>query len=153
MSICANASMALIFGTGQLNANIMPDGSILTEQAFVPQCDRTLYDGQPSLTAAEALNTAAEQLRWPITSYFVAEQNLGGVEQMQILNTAGVAVDPVPARLIYFLGEDGRLNLAWEAIVQPIHTSDWWQLALDAHTGRVLEQFNWTVSHNPPILR
>ena len=135
---------------GQLNANIMPDGSILTlNNGFVPQLDRALYDSQPTLTAAEALNHVAEQLRWPITSYFVAEQNLGGTDQMQILSTGGIAQDPVPARLIYYRTEDGRLLLAWEALVEPINTSDYWQMAIDAHTGEILRQFNWTVSHNP----
>ena len=64
---------------GNLNANILPDGSILTlNSAFVPHVDRALYAGQPALTAAEALNTAAQELNWPLSEYFTSEQNFGG---------------------------------------------------------------------------
>ncbi len=80
--------------TGNLSAHVLPDGSILAlHSAFVPHVDRASYTGQPALTAAEALNTAAQELRWPITSDFAAEQQLGGADQRQILSTGGVAVD------------------------------------------------------------
>ncbi|MBK8433366.1 MAG: M36 family metallopeptidase [Chloroflexi bacterium] len=135
--------------TGNLSAHVLPDGSILAlHSAFVPHVDRASYTGQPVLTAVEALNTAAQELRWPVTSDFAAEQQLGGADQRQILSTGGVAVNPIPTKLVYVLDDHGALILAWEAIVQPIHTSDWWHMAIDATTGQVLEQYNWTVSHD-----
>ena len=135
---------------GNLNANILPDGSILTlNSAFVPHVDRALYAGQPALTAAEALNTAAQELNWPLSEYFTSEQNFGGANQSQILSNGGISRNPIPTKLVYVMGENGELILAWEAIVERIHTSDWWQMTVDATTGRVLAQINWTVSHNP----
>ncbi|MDA0243313.1 MAG: M36 family metallopeptidase [Chloroflexi bacterium] len=135
---------------GTANANVMPDGSMLLAfSSFAANVDRSLYDGQPTLTAAEALNAAAQELNWPITEYFVAEQNLGGVNQAQVLSTGGISASPIPAKLVYTSDKQGQLILAWEAIVEMKYSSDWWQMTMDATTGKVLEQHNWTVSHNP----
>ncbi len=135
--------------TSHANANILPDGTILSVNvAFAPNLDRTRYDGQPALNAAEAANAVADELRLPIREYFFIEESFGGAEQAVILTDGGISEDPIPARLVYVETERDGLRLAWELLIDPLNRPNYWQIAADATTGEILLQFDWLVEHN-----
>ncbi|MGK0637859.1 T9SS-dependent M36 family metallopeptidase [Schleiferia thermophila] len=49
----------------------------------------------------------------------------------------------------YWLVSDESLVPVWNVIVQPIGTADWWNIRIDASSGKFLEKNNWTVECAP----
>ncbi|MCG8465311.1 MAG: M36 family metallopeptidase, partial [Xanthomonadales bacterium] len=55
--------------------------------------------------------------------------------------------DRIPVAAQYYYDVSQRHSapvLAWEAVIRPHHSSDWWQCWIDAETGALLNQVNWT---------
>ncbi|RYY18155.1 MAG: hypothetical protein EOO36_08770, partial [Cytophagaceae bacterium] len=67
-----------------------------------------------------------------------------GPEQRQTFAPAGVARRPIEVRLVWAT-DKGTPRLAWNVNVDLLATPDWLNIRVDAATGRVLGQDNWTV--------
>lgn len=89
----------------------------------------------PTLTATDALRSAAEQLGLPLPS---TRSPRAPSSTEAILEAGNISKDPVPARLIYEALPDGRIALAWDLTIRSTDNRHWWHLAVDARTGTVL---------------
>jgi hypothetical protein len=135
--------------TSHANANILPDGSILTVNVFfTPNLDRTAFDGQPVLTAAEAASRVADQLSLTISDAITVEESSGDIDQAVVLSSGGISEDPIPARLVYVETERQGVRLAWELLIDPLNRANYWQIAADATTGEILAKYDWLVEHD-----
>ena len=135
--------------TSHANANILPDGSILTVNVFfTPNLDRTAFDGQPVLTAAEAASRVADQLSLSISEAIIIEESSGDIDQAVVLSSGGISEDPIPARLVYVETERQGVRLAWELLIDPLNRANYWQIAADATTGEILAKYDWLVEHD-----
>jgi len=130
------------------NANVTRNGAILSaHQTFVPgaaaQAAAALAVG--SLSAMQAVERAAEQLRLP-TPTLTVRQSLGGKAQAARLSGGGISQNDIPIKLVYYAVKGKTLHLAWDMVIYPAGGEHWWNVQVDAVTGVILGQADWVAS-------
>lgn len=98
----------------------------------------------PSLSAATAVGRALRHVR-PGSPEPALRTNEGGPEARQTFAAAGVAKRDIVASLAWVLDTNGRPHLAWNVNVDLLDSPDWWNVQVDAATGAIVSQDNWTV--------
>lgn len=97
----------------------------------------------PGLEAPAALLAAAAELGQTATGDAHVMRVLE--DGTLVLDPAGIALDPIKARLIYQPVADGRVLLAWDLTIRSVNGHDWWHLGVDASTGAILRNNNYIV--------
>jgi len=97
----------------------------------------------PTLTPVQAATTAANTLGAGSASFTVLE-NISS--QQVLLNQGGVSFENVPVKLVYQLTDSNDLRLAWDLSIHMINQPHWYSVRVDATTGEILSQHDWTVS-------
>lgn len=105
----------------------------------------------PALDSSEAATAAATALGLDPTTGFDPIGAPVGDDQAHALTSAGIANEPIGARLSW-VWADKDLRLAWELTIDPVGTSDWWSIRIDAETGEEIDRFNHTITdHFAPV--
>ena len=97
----------------------------------------------PALDAMEAVRVAARELG--LTASEVHVQNTISRTQL-VLSASGISREPIPAQLLYQPLEGGAIRLAWDLTIRSATTSNWWHLAVDANSGELLRNHDYTVA-------
>jgi extracellular elastinolytic metalloproteinase len=101
----------------------------------------------PSLTAAQAVQSAAGYFNYTISSdVSVIESNLSG--HQVILSDGGISMSNIPAKLVYQLNQNDELVLAWDISIEETAQENWWSVRVDATTGAIVDQNNLMSSCN-----
>ncbi len=130
---------------GDLNINVMPDGSILSlGSRFVPGLAARVNASAARVAPADAVRSAAAALGLSVAGKLV--QSAGAAPGSYIVGGAGFAQHDIPVRPIYVPRPDGQVRLAWDMEIQPAGSADYWRMSADALTGQVLARENWTLS-------
>ena len=102
---------------------------------------------EPALSVDEAIASAASALGLAEVYRLDLLASPGGVDRAVLMANPEVSELPIPARLRYYrLPDTDTLLLVWNlSIKMPPATgsSDWWDLAIDAATGRIVGRTNW----------
>lgn len=126
--------------------HVGPQGKVVyVANRFLPGIQTKINTTAANLSAFDAIETAAAHL------------NLAMEEPIRILDQKGeraftytggnISNSAIPVKLVYqHLPKTDEIRLAWDLSIDMVHTVDWWSLRVDAVTGEVLEQNNWTVS-------
>ena len=130
-----NQVATLLFKNGALRHHA---GNFLSAKAFAGQ------PATPTVTAAHAVATALASTKVKIAERPAATSAASGPEQRQTFAAAGVAHRPLEVRLVWAT-DKGTPRLAWNVNVELLATPDWLNIRVDATTGQVLGQDNWTV--------
>ncbi|AHJ98409.1 M36 family metallopeptidase [Hymenobacter swuensis] len=112
---------------------------------FVPGRQFTGLSATPALEAATAVNRALAPLAAARLSSPTATSARTGPDQRQTFAAAGVARRDIVASLVWVYDNAQKLHLAWNVNVDLLDSSDWLNIRVDAATGQVLDQDNWTV--------
>ncbi|MDO7885243.1 M36 family metallopeptidase [Hymenobacter cheonanensis] len=131
-----NRVTTLVFKAGELRHHA---GTFVPAKAFV---------GQPAtatVTPSAAVTTALASIGAKNFEGATATSTASGPEQQQTFAPAGAARRPIEVRLVWAT-DKGTPRLAWNVNVELLATPDWLNIRVDANTGRVLGQDNWTVS-------
>ena len=99
----------------------------------------------PQITAVEAVEAAATHLGVTLNETPTILQSSQGVTQETILSQAGISRNNIPAKLMYEANAQGQLRLVWDLVINMRMNADWWNLRVDAITGDILSQDNWTI--------
>ena len=128
---------------GVINVNIAADGSVISlGNRFVGDLAAKAA-GSPALSDRQAIERAATH--FGLTAHGLAPlTTAGGPDQRAVFAAAALSRDDIPVRLVYQPLDDGRARLAWETVLNLVDSSDWWSVRVDAGTGEVLSQYNWT---------
>ncbi|MGB0383967.1 MAG: M36 family metallopeptidase [Ardenticatenaceae bacterium] len=151
-----------VFG-GNININIAADGSVINVGDRFVRCDvlssppntnqgcvaSDSMARQPSLSAIEAVESAAEHLGLSVNQSLTVQRRRPGSAQEVLLSDGGISQDSIPVKLVYqpVEGRD-ELRLAWDVAIHLQNGQNWWNLRVDALTGEVLEQQDWIVNDN-----
>jgi len=129
------------------NVNLAADGSILSaHNGFIPGIRAEINRSEPVLTAAEAVQRAADYLQIELTAPLAVVEAKGGAAQEVIFEGGEVSLDPIPARLMFLpVGQD-KTRLVWNSVLHLPDGSEWLDLNIDAETGEILSEANW-VAH------
>ncbi len=98
----------------------------------------------PALTAVEAIQAAANTLGYTPTEPLQILENIGGAIQKMIVSRGGFSEEDIPVQLMYQV-VDNQLRLAWDLSIAELGYQNWWSVRIDAQTGELLDQFNWTL--------
>ncbi len=130
-----NRVATLVFKDGKLSHHA---GAFLPAGAFAGQ------PTTPTVTAAAAVATALASIHAKPAEQPTTISVANGPEQQQTFAPAGVAHRPIEVRLVWAT-DKGTPRLAWNVNVELLATPDWLNIRVDAATGQVLGQDNWTV--------
>ncbi len=127
-----------------ININIARDGSIINlGSSFVPNLRAAVNTTTPSLSAIQAVESAARHLGLEIVEPLTVQQTLDGPAQQLLLNDGGISLEPIPVKLVYQPVSAGNVRLAWDVTIYELDATHYWSMRVDALTGRVLSQIDW----------
>ncbi len=123
--------------------NVLPNGEILhASNRFLPKINTLVNTTQPSINPETAIRNAALHLEIKEVANLTNKKREGKnktiYKNTKISNT-DISVEPV-----YQLMEDGKLHLAWELAIDMTKKADFWNIRVDAQTGKVISKNNWT---------
>jgi len=96
---------------------------------------------QPTLSAAQAIEAAAQQLTLGTVQ---AGQLLENKNDQQYRFAKGAfSQKEIPVRLMYQPGPEGELFLVWDLSIYPIDGNHWWSVRIDALTGEMRSRIDW----------
>ena len=122
-----------------LSINISRDGRVINmRNTLVPDLEAAVNARTPSLSAAGAIRSAAKQLGLAVTERLARLEKIGGAAREARFSGAGVSLEEIPAKLVYYALEDGSARLAWDLIVLTPDQQHWWNLWVDAANGKIL---------------
>ncbi len=99
----------------------------------------------PLLSQEDAVAAAADRLGLgPVLRLDLLDSSSGADRAARFANSE-ISEEPIPVRLRYYRvpGSD-RLVLAWHLSIKDPRNPDWWSLWIDAETGELVGQMNWT---------
>ena len=99
----------------------------------------------PALSAAGAVSRALLHVAPSVAVLPILLREENGPEARHTFAGTGVARRDIMASLTWAVDETGRPHLAWNVNVELLHSADWWNVRVDAATGLILAQDNWTV--------
>ncbi|GAA4352815.1 hypothetical protein GCM10023185_12840 [Hymenobacter saemangeumensis] len=107
----------------------------------------------PAVAAASAVLTAVRPWMKAGVAAPQARSAATGVEAKQTFTAPGISRRDIEARLVWATDKQNRLHLAWNVNVELLGSSDWLNIRVDAATGSIIGQDNWTVHEAPMALK
>ncbi len=100
------------------------------------------------LTAIQAIRSACQALNYNQVGLFEVIESSATIEQKQLISKGLVSKSDIPAKLVYHVGKDDEMRLAWDISIQETSGINWWSLKVDAQTGAILDKKNWILTCN-----
>jgi extracellular elastinolytic metalloproteinase len=120
-----------------MTVNVTPDGKILSAGSRLVR-NLASASGRPALGPVQAASAAARGLGLEPTRPFTVLEAGAGPEQTTLLSPGGISLQPISAHLVYESLRDGRIRLAWNLEIEEVSEQHWWNVSVDAETGRLL---------------
>ncbi|MEE8522785.1 MAG: M36 family metallopeptidase, partial [Thermoanaerobaculia bacterium] len=130
------------------NINIAADGRVINiGDRLVPDLKSALDTRAPVLSAAAAVRAAAGHLGLEVRGLLMPLKTLGGAARETRFSGAGLSLEEIPVKLVYYAGGDGRVRLAWDMVIRTVDQKHWWNLWVAAGDGEVLAKADW-IAHD-----
>lgn len=134
-----------VIGTS-LSISLASDGQMIhTGNRLVPDLASRINTTGNRLTAVEAVQSAAHALKLPGATQLTVQETFDGPAAETILLSEQLSREPIPARLVYQLLQDGAVHLAWDMDIFERSGDHYWSLRVDANDGALLEQVDYVI--------
>lgn len=134
-----------IYGA-EMSVTFTDGGKPASEWAHaIPNAKAKANASAPALNQVQAIAAAASHFGWAVPQDLSEIADLGTADLAKRYTGGNLSQEEIPVRLVYFPTSSGALRLAWDFNILPPKGEHWWSLKVDAITGDVLEQFDWTV--------
>lgn len=132
-----------------LSVHLRPDGTILHAAGrAVPRLAQRTVAAAPTIDARAAVQAALRPLKVAARSAPRLLRQASAHDQVFALDD--IARNEVRVRLLYLYDETtDQLQLAWHVPLDQAGSADYWSLTVDAQSGQVLTQDNYTVYCRP----
>lgn len=104
-------------------------------------------DGKATVTAANAVNTAASYLKLPASVTTATERTVEGLKEYDFgkLNVSSVNVK---SKLVWVPADEisNNMVLSWQVEIQPIGKPDYWLINVDAQKNVVISKMNLNIA-------
>jgi hypothetical protein len=97
----------------------------------------------PAIDAATAVQQTAGQLG---IVYKKAPVMLSAKGNDYLFDKSDLSRNNIPVTLVYTVGDDNQLHLAWDLSIATTDGQHWWSVRVDAQDGTLLERNDW-ISH------
>ena len=131
-----------------MTVNVTSEGKVLHLGSRFRSGIREAASGAVAIGAEEALRSAARRLGLGPVAGLGTLQSAVGAERVTVLSDAGISLSPIPARLVYQPVAGGDLRLAWNLEIEEISQLHWWNVAVDATTGELLDKIDYVDSED-----
>lgn len=112
---------------------------------FEPNLEDRITSTIANLTAVEAIQTAASKLSLPSVAPLVLKEVRN--TSSFIYTNQGITYDDIPVQLVFQKNSTtNQFILAWDLSIHAKNGEDWWSVRIDAQTGELIDQKNWTIS-------
>jgi subtilisin-like proprotein convertase family protein len=129
-----------------MNINIDRDGRVINlGNRFLPRLSETITGREARLSAEDAVRAAAAGQGLVLSAPLIQEKAAEGSDQRVRFSDGGISLEPIPAWLVYQPLADGTVRLAWAVEIYTLDAHNWWNLRLDAASGRLLDQFDYVI--------
>ncbi len=129
---------------GRISINVHRDGRVINMgNSFVANLKAAANTRTPELGAGDAIRAAADKLGLEVPGLLVPLKSVGGPAQEMIFSPAGLSLEQIPTKLVYWALEDGSVRLAWDMVIQTADHQHHYNLFVDAVTGEVLGKVDW----------
>lgn len=127
------------------NLSIAPDGKVFhVGKRFIPNLAAKVNTTVPVLSAEQAVQQFAAHIGLPNEPLRLAQK----VSETEFVFEKGnLAQEDIKVKLNYQRHHELVL-LTWDIALFPVKSSDMWSVRVDAVTGGILDQVNWTVYCN-----
>tara|TARA_R110000787_G_scaffold86285_2_gene183981 strand:+ start:20694 stop:23306 length:2613 start_codon:yes stop_codon:yes gene_type:complete len=132
----------LIVENTESSIHIKSSGELINESnRFINlETKKTLKKPSNSLTAIEALESAAHQLNYKISFPLQIIEKEKGINNYTKISKGGFTFTDIIAKLKYFLNENDELVLVWDLSVFEKSFEHNWNLFVDANSGKILKK-------------
>lgn len=121
----------------------LKDGAVFhAANNFISDAASRVVGGKaPSISAAEAVKQAAEQLGIA-SPEVVATKTQGSVS---VFAPSNISNSDIPVKQMYQLTAEGKLRLTYDLSIDMVKNADYWSVRVDANSGKIIAKNNWTV--------
>lgn len=129
-----------------LNINIAKNGEVINVgSSILPNVRANTPAPNPQLSAVQALNAIVASLGWTYEGTpQVLSVNSNSPSQETVISSAGISMAAeIPASLRYVPRNDGSVELAWLLNIQTTDSNSWYDAAVSASTGQILNLEDW----------
>jgi len=125
-----------------LNISIDMEGKVFfTGNRFITDLDNKINATVSRLSPGEAVSALITHLA---LSNEKLQMKSSAVESQFVFDKGNIATEDITTQLVY-QPDHGKVKLAWDIMLSPQGTNDKWSTRIDAVTGVVLDENNWTV--------
>jgi len=133
----------------QSSIHVSPDGKIFRyNNAFINEVAQKVAVNSPTLSHNEALQSVIDFFGYDGSQFPIEISVNEGREQATVFSGGSISLDDIPIKLMYYQRDNEELHLCYDITINEVDFSDWWSLKVDATTGEIVDQVNWTVECN-----
>ncbi len=99
----------------------------------------------PTIEAANAVSNAALHLKLKPASSITIKKNNFNIDKKIMFAASGIAKQDIQSELLWAQDDTGKVHLAWNVSIDVENSNDWWNVRVDAITGKIVNKDNWTV--------
>lgn len=122
--------------------------SSIVKTKFIKRDKSSQIFSTETISVKQAIRGVAEVKGLSISDNIETSRNARGAEKQQVIIAQEVSRSPINAKLQYLNTESGDLKLVWEFALEDLKTSWLTDYLIDAATGEILMEIDWTVSCN-----
>jgi len=140
---------------GVANGSVTSDGRlIMLGNHLVRDLAGSVNTTTPTINQAQAIFFAAQSMGIQITQPLGLIDNTGGPTQAQTYISAEVSRGEIPVALRYLPIQNGETRLVWHTVIEsPLNENEWYEINVDAQTGKVWNRFNYYKDDSYRVLK
>lgn len=129
---------------GMANFNLLNNKVFSMGNRLTANIASNVNTSSPNINPKEAIEAAAQQLNIEL------KESLKIIEPISkhhfIYNKAGISLEAIPVKLVYYVTNENSIRLAWDLSIYPLNAKNWWSVKVDAVTGNIIQKNNWVTN-------
>lgn len=126
------------------SVHVTKDGKVFDSPCrFIDNIESKVNATQPRLNALQALEKLI--YHYDVKNAVLPLEKRRSNDKERYFEKTNFTHSDIPARLMYFQTKDGKLRLTWDVSTDFVDRTDYWSTRVDAITGEILDQHNYTV--------
>ena len=119
--------------------HIDKEGRIVSlNSTMISGLNQSFNTQSPALTPEQAVAASAQYLGLTFSDALRVLESHSGAAVETVFSKGGISLDPIRVKLVYQPVSQQSVRLAWQVEIYPLDAQHWWNLRVDANTGKIL---------------
>ncbi len=137
-----------IFGT-QSSVHTTSDNELFKfNNAFIKDIDQRIGATSESLTHEQIIEIVVNAFGYDDSDFPIVLEESNASDKQRLYSGGSISQESIPMKIMYYLDESETLQLCYDLSIYEADYTDWWSLKVDANTGQIVSQINWTLECN-----